>query len=100
MRAVHALRAADDEMVARSGKSYSMTERETRIAALVASHDNHLWVGYAGGRIDRYTAAGKMAWSKVGGRVVGGWAGRRAGGWVGARSVGGRAGGACRSRHI
>lgn len=49
----------------RGGRSFNAEERSTRICAVVVTPDNCVWVGHNKGRIDRYTAAGRLVWSKV-----------------------------------
>ncbi|GAB4822767.1 hypothetical protein N2152v2_009813 [Parachlorella kessleri] len=46
-------------------KSQSFSEdRFGRICAVITTHDNHVWVGYNKGRLDKFTAAGRLVWSK------------------------------------
>lgn len=55
---------ADDELPGRGSKSFT-EDRANRVCALLAAHDNHVWVGRNKGRLERYTAAGRLVWSKV-----------------------------------
>ena len=61
---------ADAEQGAAGGsvsKKQSFSEdRFGRICAVITTYDNHVWVGYNKGRLDKFTSAGRLVWSKVG----------------------------------
>lgn len=52
--------------------SGSFNDKSGRLCGLVASPEGHVCLGYSNGRVDQYTAAGKLIWSKVGGSRQGG----------------------------
>lgn len=58
-------RAEDDlQQAIPRGKSF-MEDRSSRMCAVVATHDGHVWVGYKKGKIECYTASGLRVWAKV-----------------------------------
>ena len=49
-----------------SKKQSFSEDRFGRICAVITTYDNHVWVGYNKGRLDKFTSAGRLVWSKVG----------------------------------